>query len=89
MIWMVKNLSAMQETWVQFLGWEDPLEEEWQHTPVFLSRETHGQRILVGYIPWDHKETKHEGATNTFIFQSGKSVNLDILIFFLLPDGPG
>jgi len=23
----VKNLSAMQETWVQFLGWEDPLEE--------------------------------------------------------------
>ena len=24
---MVKNLPAMQETWVQFLGWEDPLEE--------------------------------------------------------------
>ena len=24
---MVKNLSAMQETWVQSLGWEDPLEE--------------------------------------------------------------
>ena len=23
----VKNLSAMQETWVQYLGWEDPLEE--------------------------------------------------------------
>ena len=25
---MVKNLPAMQETWVQFLGWEDPLEKE-------------------------------------------------------------
>ena len=25
---MVKCLSAMQETWVQFLGWEDPLEKE-------------------------------------------------------------
>ena len=28
---MVKNLPAMQEmqkTWVQSLGWEDPLEEE-------------------------------------------------------------
>ena len=25
---MVKNLSAMQETWVQSLGWEDPLEED-------------------------------------------------------------
>ena len=24
---MVKNLSAMQETWVRSLGWEDPLEE--------------------------------------------------------------
>ena len=24
---LVKNLLAMQETWVQFLGWEDPLEE--------------------------------------------------------------
>ena len=25
---MVKNLSAMQETWVQSLGQEDPLEKE-------------------------------------------------------------
>ena len=24
---MVKNLPAMQETWVRFLGWEDPREE--------------------------------------------------------------
>ena len=24
---MVKNLPAMQETWVQFLGWEDTLEK--------------------------------------------------------------
>ena len=24
---MVKNLPAMRETWVQFLGWEDSLEE--------------------------------------------------------------
>ena len=24
---MGKNLPAMQETWVQSLGWEDPLEE--------------------------------------------------------------
>ena len=25
---MVKNLPAMQETWIQSLGWEDPLEKE-------------------------------------------------------------
>ena len=25
---MVNSLSAMRETWVQSLGWEDPLEKE-------------------------------------------------------------
>ena len=25
---MVKNLPAMQETWVRSLGWEDPMEKE-------------------------------------------------------------
>ena len=25
---MVKHLSAMQVTWIQSLGWEDPLEKE-------------------------------------------------------------
>ena len=24
---LVKNLPAIGETWVQFLGWEDPLEK--------------------------------------------------------------
>ena len=24
---MVRNQSAMQETWIQSLGWEDPLEK--------------------------------------------------------------
>ena len=31
----VKNLPAVQETWVQTLGWEDPLEEG-MATPLFL-----------------------------------------------------
>ena len=25
--WLVKNLTLVLETWVQSLGWEDPLEE--------------------------------------------------------------
>ena len=25
---LVKNLPAMRETWVWYLGWEDPLEKE-------------------------------------------------------------
>ena len=29
---------------------------KWQPTPVFLPGESHGQRNLVGYSPWGHKE---------------------------------
>ena len=45
---MVKNLPTIWETWVQFLGWEDPLEEG---TPLQYSwlENPHGQRSLVGY----------------------------------------
>ena len=55
----VKNLPAMQEmqeTYVQSLVWEDPLEEEMQPTPVFLPGELHGQRSHVGYSSWGSKE---------------------------------
>ena len=46
---MVKNLSAMQETQVQSLGWDDPLEKGMAPpTPVFLPGEPHGQKSLVG-----------------------------------------
>ena len=40
---MVRSLSLRQETWVQSLGWEDPLEEEWRPTLVFLPGNSHGQ----------------------------------------------
>ena len=36
----VKNPPAMQETWVQPLGWEDPLEEGMQPTQVFWPGES-------------------------------------------------
>ena len=52
----VKNLPAMQETWVQSLDQEDPWRRAGQSTPVFLPGESHGQRSLVGYSPWGHKE---------------------------------
>ena len=47
---MVKNLPAVQETQIQSLGWEDPLEREWLPIPVFLLGESHGQRSLVGTV---------------------------------------
>ena len=31
---------------------EDPLEKEWQPTPVFLPGESHGRRTLASYSPW-------------------------------------
>jgi len=33
-----------------------PWRRAWQPTPVFLLGESHGQRSLVGYSPWDCKE---------------------------------
>ena len=56
----VKILSSVketQETQVRFLGWEDPLEKKMAATPVFLSRESHGQRSLAGYSPLGLKES--------------------------------
>ena len=47
----------MWETWVWSLGWEDPWRRKWQPTPVFLPRKSHGQRSLIGYSPWGHKES--------------------------------
>ena len=55
---LVKNLPAMWETQVQPLDLEDsPGKREWQPTPVFLPGEFHGQRSMVGYSPWGHKES--------------------------------
>ena len=34
-------------------GQEDPLEEEMATAPVFLPGESHGQRCLAGYSPYD------------------------------------
>ena len=39
---LVKSLPAMRETWVQSLGWGDPLEKE---------NATHSS-ILASRIPW-------------------------------------
>ena len=59
---MVKNPPAYAGVNVgdasQCLSREDPPEKEMQPTPVFLPGESHGQRSLVGYIPWGREETR-------------------------------
>ena len=49
---LVNNLPAMRETWVQSLGWEDPLAKGKAPTPVFWPGEFHGL-----YSPWGCKES--------------------------------
>ena len=44
----------MQVMRVWSLGQEDPLEEG---SSVFIPGKSHGQRSLVGYSPWGHKES--------------------------------
>ena len=50
---MVKNLPAMQETWVRFLGQEDALEKEMA---------THSS-VLAWKIPWTAHEVAKESDT--------------------------
>ena len=41
------------DSWVRKVHWR----RAWQPIPVFLPRESHGQRSLAGYGPWGHKES--------------------------------
>ena len=55
---MVKNLPANAEDGGLILGLErSPWRRKWQPTPVFLPGKCNGQRGLVGYIPWGHKQS--------------------------------
>ena len=60
---VVKNLPAMQETWVPSLVGKIPQRRKRQHTPVFLPGKCHGQRSLKGYSPWDGKRVRYNLAT--------------------------
>ena len=48
---MVKNLPEMQETWMQWLGKEDPLDKEMAtHFSILAWRTPHGQRSLAAIV---------------------------------------
>ena len=57
-----KRLPTMQETWIRFLGWEDPLEKEMA---------THSS-ILAGRIPW----TEEPGRLQSMGSQSDRTERL-------------
>ena len=57
--WLSGKESACQcrrhelNPWVREIPWR----RKWQPIPVFLPEKSHGQRRLVGYSPWGHKES--------------------------------
>ena len=65
---VIKNPFAMQntqETWVQSLGQEDPLEKEM--ATCSLPRKSNGQYSLVGYSPLGLKESDTTERLSTYI----------------------
>ena len=70
---MVKNLPAMQETWVRSLGRKDPLEEGMATHSSILAWKSHGQSSQAGYSPWGHKELDTTEQLTLFIYFSSVS----------------
>ena len=49
---LAKHDWATSLSFFTFMHWR----RKWQSTPVFLPEESHGQRSLAGYSPWNPKE---------------------------------
>ena len=60
---VVKSPPAMQETWVQSLVWEDPLERAWQPTPVFLPEESPRTEEPGSLQSMELQRARHDKAT--------------------------
>ena len=71
---MLKNLPAMQETWVRSLCWEDsPGGGHGNLLQYSCLENPHGQQSLVGYSPLGSPRVGQYRATNTFTFISANT----------------
>ena len=61
-------MQETQETRVQSLGQEDPLEEEMATAPVLLPGKPRRQRSLVGYSPKCRKRKESDMTKHLFSF---------------------
>ena len=78
---VVKKCLPMQETeemWIQSWVRKIPWRRKWQPAPVFLPEESHGQRSLVGYGPWGHKESD----TDMTWLRRQQSVSASIITYY-------
>ena len=79
---MVSSLATkFSQTWKFFFmsnpisfSWCDHGRRKWQPTAVFLHGESHGQRSLEGYSPWDQKELS---ATQQLSIYNNHSISLN------------
>ena len=55
----VGRIRCVFDPWMGKILWR----RKWQPIPVFLPGASHGQRSLVGYSPWGHKESDTAEAT--------------------------
>ena len=65
---MVKNPSAMQDTWVRSLGREDPLEKEMVTPSSILAWRIPLTEEPCGLQSMGSQRVRHDSVTNTFIF---------------------
>ena len=80
---LVKNLPAVLEIWVKFLGQEDTLEKEMATHSSILTWRIPWQRSLVGYSPWGRKELDmtEQLQIHTYIHLERKTMtNLDSIL---------
>ena len=56
--------------------WKIPWRRAWQLTPVFLSGKFHGQRSLLGYSAWNHKESDTTETRQSILYISCKVYTL-------------
>ena len=78
-----KESAAVQETQVQSLGQEDPLQNATYSS--ILTEKFHGQKSLTGYSPWGHKEsdmTEHGNPVSAVYILTNFSFILKFLIYF-------
>ena len=60
---MVKNLPEMEDTWVQLLGWEDPLEKEMATHSIILAWKIPWTEEPGGLQPMGLQRVRHDRAT--------------------------
>ena len=60
-------MQDSQETRVQSLGGKIPRRRKWHSTPIFLPGKFQGQRSVVGYNPWGHRELAMTEHTHRYL----------------------